>query len=149
MTAWLFEYTFFQVLTVSSYLAGVISSLNTTSPVWNINWTLVTMTTVVSISYAAFSDCSLLFKLWFANQMKQVCLRVGLYAAIISSDFAFAYCPLLALIGCSQAAAPAHCRNIKANTNATKTEQGHHVKSCLTHCVRIHVTQTSAKESIA
>lgn len=56
-----------------------------------------TLSGLVSISNAAFSPCGLLSKLWFANQMNQVCLRFGLHPAVISSDFAFADCPLSAL----------------------------------------------------
>lgn len=49
---------------------------------------------LVSISNAAFSPCGLLPKLWFANQMNQVCLRFGFYPVIMSLDFAFADCSL-------------------------------------------------------
>lgn len=94
---------------------------------WNVIgvWILVNITPTVSINNAAFSSCGLLPKLWFANQMSQVCLRFGLHPAIISLDFAFANCPLLVLwlaVARQQPQLAAETQRHKANTTKTSKQ---------------------------
>lgn len=98
----------------------------------------------ISSPNAAFFPYGLLPKLWFANQMSQVCLRFSLYPAIINTDFAFADSPLSALWlavarQLPQLTAETQRQNKYNKTNKQAAEHSHHGKHFFPHCVCIHV----------